>query len=155
MPAPGPATLGRGVVVHAGFPPPPGWSGAPTVTIDEAVLAAPGDTVRRLHAAWAPREPIVIALAVDPQRFRQPQSFDVEPWRLAPDAEPWFDRLHFLTWANTYDARTEVPIWWWAVKAARLAEGAAATPDGPADIVLPDGSPAWVDGGPRSPARPR
>ena len=151
MPAPGPATLGRGVVVHAGFPPPPGWSGAPTVTIDESVLTSPGDTVRRLHAAWASREPIVIALAVDPQRFRQPPSFDVEPWRLAPDAEAWFDRLQFLTWANTYDARTEVPIWWWAVKAARLAEGAAATPDGPADIVLPDGSPAWVDGGPRSP----
>ena len=109
MPAPGPATLGRGVVVHAGFPPPPGWSGAPTVTIDESVLTSPGDTVRRLHAAWASREPIVIALAVDPQRFRQPPSFNVEPWRLAPDAEAWFDRLHFLTWANTYDARTEVP----------------------------------------------
>ncbi len=29
--------------------------------------------------------------------------------------------------------------------------GAEATPDGPADIVLPDGSPAWVDGGPRAP----
>ena len=55
------------------------------------------------------REPIVVALAVDPQRFRQPQSFTVEPWRLAADAEPWYDRLHFLVWANTYDARTETP----------------------------------------------
>ena len=151
MPAPGPARLGRGVVVHVGFPAPPAWSGAPVVTIDEAVLAAPGDTVRRLHAAWASREPVVIALGIDPQRFRQPQSFAVEPWRLAPDAEPWYDRLHFLTWANTYDARTETPIWWWGVKAARLDDGAEATPDGPADIRLPDGSPAWVDGGPREP----
>ena len=37
--------------------------------------------------------------------FREPQAFPVEPWRVAPEAEPWFDRLHFLTWANTYDAR--------------------------------------------------
>ena len=151
MPAPGPAILGRGVVIHAGFPSPASWTDAPVVTIDDAVLDAPGDTVRRLHAAWASREPIVVALAVDPQRFRQPQSFAVEPWRLAADADPWYDRLHFLVWANTYDARTETPVWWWAVKAARLDERAEATPDGPADIRLADGSAAWVDGGPRAP----
>ena len=130
VPAPGPAILGRGVVVHAGFPPPAAWTDAPVVTIDDAVLDAPGDAVRRLHTAWAAREPIVVALAVDPQRFRQPQSFTVEPWRLAADAEPWYDRLHFLVWANTYDARTETPVWWWAVKAARLDDRAEATPDG-------------------------
>ena len=31
------------------------------------------------------------------------------------------DRLHFLVWANSYDARADgEPIWWWARKAARL-----------------------------------
>lgn len=152
MPIPGPTELGRGVVVSAGAAPPAPWRDAPVVTIDDDVLDAPGDTVRRLHAAWAARESIVIALGVDPARFRDPQVFKVEPWRLAPGAEPWLDRLHFLTWANTYDARAGEPVWWWGVKAARVEHGAAATPDGDADVTLPDGTPAWVDGGPRMPA---
>ena len=152
MPAPGPAPLGRGVVVSAGEDPPASWSGAPVVTIDDGVLADPGPTVRRLHEAWGRREPVVIALGTDPAQFRDPQSVPVEPWRVAPEAEPWFDRLHFLTWANTYDARAGDPVWWWGVKAARLDERAVATPDGEADMTLPDGTPAWVDGGPRMPA---
>ncbi len=154
MPVPGPPALGRGVVVSSGAAPPAPWRDAPVVTIDDRVLEAPGETVRRLHAAWAAREPIVVALGIDPARFREPESFPVEPWRVSAQAEPWFDRLHFLTWANTYDARAGEPIWWWGVKAARLDPGAGATPGGPADITLPDGTPAWVDGGPRMPAPP-
>ncbi len=140
--------------MSAGAVPPAPWRDAPVVTIDDAVLADPGPTVRRLHEAWARREPVVIALGIDPAAFREPQAFPVEPWRVAPEAEPWFDRLHFLTWANTYDARAGEATWWWGVKAARLDDGATATPDGAADITLADGSPAWIDGGPRMPAPP-
>jgi ATP-dependent DNA helicase UvrD/PcrA len=154
VPVPGPAALGRGVVVSAGATPPAPWRDTPVVTIDDRVLADAGDTVRRLHDAWARRRPIVIALGTDPATFREPQSFPIEPWRVAPEAEPWLDRLHFLTWANTYDARAGEPVWWWGVKAARLHERAAVTPDGPADVALADDSPAWVDGGPRMPAPP-
>jgi len=151
--APGPDVLGRGVVVADGAPPPPPWSGAPVVVVDEAVLSDPGPVVQRLHAAWAGRERVVVDLRVDPVRFRAPASYPQVPWRLAPTFEPWLDRLHHLVWHNTYDARTGEPIWWWGRKAARL--GATATdelPDGhepvDADVVLPDGTPAWVDGGP-------
>ncbi|MGQ0831550.1 MAG: ATP-dependent helicase, partial [Microthrixaceae bacterium] len=63
-------------------------------------------------------------------------------------AELWLDRLHFLVWANSYDARAPgAPIWWWARKASRL----GATEGGAADVVLADGTPAWIDGGPRAP----
>jgi len=154
MPSPGPPALGRGVVITVGSPVPGPWDGAETVVIDDAVLAAPAAPVDRLHRAWATRRPIVVALAVDPACFRSPESITVEPWRLAPDAEPWFDRLHFLVWANTYDARDGEPVWWWGVKAARLADLATATPDGPGDITLPDGTAAWIDGGPRRPWGP-
>ena len=148
MPPPGPALLGRGVVVMGGAQPPAAWSEAPVVVVDEAGLVDPQATVERLHEAWARRQPIVVQLRVDPARFREPASIDVEPWRLAAAAEPWFDRLHFLVWANTYDARgAGEPVWWWAVKAARLGAEAG----GPADVVLPDGAPAWIDGGPRQP----
>ncbi|MDQ3469979.1 MAG: ATP-dependent helicase, partial [Actinomycetota bacterium] len=154
MPVPGPAAFGRGVVVSSGAAPPAPWSDAPVVTIDDDVLADPAATVVTLHDAWARRQPIVVALGVDPARFRHPESIDTEPWRLAPDAEPWSDRLHFLVWANTYDARAGEPTWWWGVKAARVADGATARVDGVADITLPGGAPAWIDGGPRRPWSP-
>ncbi|HEY7136878.1 MAG TPA: ATP-dependent DNA helicase UvrD2 [Acidimicrobiia bacterium] len=149
MPSPGPSVLGRGVVVRAGSPPPSPWAGAPVVTVDEATLDDPSTTVTALHTAWSARRPVVVALAVDPAAFREPQTWDAAPWTLAAGFEPWFDRLHFLVWANNYDARAGDPVWWWARKAERA--GATATDDGVADVELPSGAPAWIDGGPRGP----
>ncbi len=116
--------------------------------LDDDALAAPASAVDALHRAWSSRTPIVIELAVDPARFRASPSFDEVPWRLGPGFEAWDDRLHFLVWANSYDARSDgAPVWWWARKAARL----GATAAGPGDVTLPDGTPAWIDGGPRAP----
>lgn len=146
-----PSALGRGVIVAAGAPVPPPWEHAPRLTIDEGVLATPAAAVTWLHDAWAARSPVAIELAVDPARFRRPETIEIEPWRLEPDAEPWFDRLHFLVWANNYDGRDGALTWWWGVKAARLSPGAAAG-EGPAgDLVLADGTALWIDGGPRRP----
>ncbi|MDQ3738838.1 MAG: ATP-dependent DNA helicase UvrD2, partial [Actinomycetota bacterium] len=154
MPVPGPAALGRGVIISSGSEVPDPWRDAPVVTIDDVVLADPSATVRQLHEAWYGRRSVVIALGLDPVVFREPQSVTVEPWRLTPGTEPWFDRLHFLVWSNTYDARAGEPVWWWSVKAARIGDGIIATPDGPGDIMLVDGTPVWVDGGPRRPWAP-
>lgn len=113
-------------------------------------METPGPVVERLHAAWQARRPVVIELCVDPAAFRDPVCFAEEPWTLGPGFEPWLDRLHFLVWANNYDARQPGgPRWWWARKALRL--GASPSPVGPGDVILPDGRPAWVDGGPRGP----
>ncbi len=135
---------------------PPDWAGSPVVIVDEAVLAEPDPCVAELHEAWAARRPIVVALAVDPARFREPESWAVEPWTVGPAFEVWLDRLHFLVWANTYDGRNPGdPVWWWGRKAERLGARAGGTGDaGSADVVLPDGRPAWVDGGPRGPVDP-
>lgn len=153
MAAPGPLALGRGVVIDAGQAVPEPWAAAPVVRIDEAELAdeaVAAQVVGKLHRAWAAREPVVIELAVDPARFRDPVEITAEPWELAPELELWHDRLHHLAWANTYDARSGEPIWWWARKAARLG---ATLVDGEAggDVVLADGTVAWIDGGPREP----
>jgi DNA helicase-2/ATP-dependent DNA helicase PcrA len=149
-----PAVLGRGVVVNAGDPVPRPWAGAPEVVVDDDALADPASVVAVLHEAWAARRAVAVRLAVDPARFREPPDIEVaEPWRLDPGFELWHDRLHFLVWANTYDARDGEPVWWWARKAQRL--GAVSAPHAPADgaagadVVLPDGTPAWIDGGPR------
>lgn len=151
MVAPGPPELGRAVLVGAGAAAPEGWTGAERVVVDEAALADPASVVGRLHRAWSEREPVVIELQVDPARFRAPVSHPEEPWRLGAGFEPWLDRLHFLVWANSYDAQQAgPPIWWWARKAGRL--GANPAPEGaPGDVLLPDGALAWVDGGPRTP----
>ncbi len=153
MTAPGPDALARNVVVAAGAVAPAAWAGAEVVVVDEAALADPGPVVRRLHALWAGRRRAVIELGVDPVLFRRPETWRVVPWDLAPSFEPWLDRLHFLVWHNSYDARGGEPIWWWGRKAARL--GGTATdelPDGTApvagDLLLPDGTVAWIDGGP-------
>jgi DNA helicase-2/ATP-dependent DNA helicase PcrA len=120
------------------------------VTIDEAVLSDPAEAVAALHRLWATRQRVVVALDVVPARFSAPEMWSGSPWEYGPDLEAWCDRLHFLVWANTYDARGEgQPIWWWGRKAARA--GATETLGGPADVFLPDGRSAWIDGGPRGP----
>ncbi len=81
---PGPAALGRGVVVGAGQAAPDGWSDAPRVVVDDAALADPGPLVRALHTAWLDRTPVVVELQVDPQVFRRPESVVVEPCELRP-----------------------------------------------------------------------
>ncbi len=127
---------------------PPAWAKAQVVDVDEATMATPAAAVAALHEAWATRTPVVVRLGVDPDRFRAPLSFSGDVWRLAPDLELWADRLHFLMWANAYDARNGIEAtWWWGRKALRL--GASAVGDGAGDVLLPNGSAAWIDGGPR------
>jgi DNA helicase-2/ATP-dependent DNA helicase PcrA len=142
--------LGRGVVVRAGDPVPSRWAQAGVIVVDEGAIAAPAVVVGALHDAWSQRVPTVVSLAVDADHFRAPISVSVAPWELDPNFELWWDRLHFLVWANTYDARGGMePVWWWGRKASRL--GAEVITDGRGDVVLADGTPAWIDGGPRGP----
>ncbi len=147
-----PVALGRGVIINAGAEAPPAWQDAPRVVIDDAAVVAPGHVVAQLHTAWASRQPVVIELVADASSFREPRSYRLAPWEAGARFEPIHDRLHFLVWANNVDARGADPIWWWGRKAERL--GASQCADGSGDVVLPDGRPVWVDGGPRGPLSP-
>lgn len=141
----GAAFLGRSVIVAGGAAPEP-WATCDRIVIDEASLTAPDDAVRALHAAWSTRTPVVIDLRVDPTRFRKPETSDAPIESLDPGFSFAYDALHFLVWANSYDARADgEPIWWWGRKAASL----GATEGGARDVTLPDGSEVWIDGGPR------
>jgi DNA helicase-2/ATP-dependent DNA helicase PcrA len=144
--------LGRGVVINVGQPVPAPWDGAAAVRVDDAALAEPGPVVAELHQAWVSRVPVVVELGVDPEVFRDPRGYTDQPWRLGPEFEPWSDRLHFLVWANTYDARSHpaAPVWWWARKAARIRGVSALDGDSAGDVQLADGTGAWIDGGPRA-----
>ncbi len=139
-----PTVLGRGVVVPAGADPPAPWRDAPRIVVDDDALASPGAAVSALHDHWQRRRPVVVELAAPATDLRAAETEGREPWQVGEGFEFARERLQFLVWANTWDARAGDPIWWWGRKAARL----GAREGGPADVVV-DGTPVWVDGGPR------
>ena len=144
---PGPPSLGRGVVVGPDQPAPPGTpADALRVVVDDTVVAHPSPVVARLHLAWVRREPVVVELAADNTALRAPETTDLAPEQLPHGFTFDRERLHFLLWANNYDARTGEPIWWHGELARRRGGETTAA----ADVVV-DGRPAWADGGPRGP----
>jgi len=145
---PGPEALGRNVVVTAGAETPPGYASARRIVIDDEVLADPGPAVAVLHARWLGRRRTVLELTVDNARAREPETTDTAPYALPRDHAFHREHLHFLTWANSYDLRGSEPHWWHGVLAERRT---AATTSHLADVILPDGRHAFVDGGPRGP----
>ena len=142
-----PEVFGRSVVIEPDAAVPEPWDAASLVLIDEAVLGDPEGAIDRLHRAWSRREAVVIELGVDPSVLRVPETDSRAPYDVGATFVFPLERLHFLVWANSYDARSGSPKWWWAVKA----EANGATVGGPADVYLADGRPAWIDGGPRGP----
>jgi DNA helicase-2/ATP-dependent DNA helicase PcrA len=107
-------------------------------------------TVDALRVDWLARRPRVVLLDRDapwselvaPERESRPL------WVLGPDHRLLHDELAFLIGADLYDARSGEPIWWPARHA--LPCGARLDPHA-ADVLLPDGRTAWIDGGPRGP----
>jgi DNA helicase-2/ATP-dependent DNA helicase PcrA len=143
---PGPAALGRGVIVEAGSAAPDGWTDAERVAVDDAGLADPRETVDRLHALWSSRTPVVVDLRVERAALSAPEHDQRHAYELAPSFDFARERLYFLVRANNYDARDGTPKWGAATEAQRY----GARPGDAADVVLPDGTEAWCDGGPRT-----
>ncbi len=121
------------------------------MVVGDDEVAAPAACLESLHQAWLERRPLVIELAADPAALRVPQRHDGPVYGLTPAFEFALERLQFLVWANNYDARGDEPIWWHGRKAARRCAGRGVVEGGPADIVLADGTPLYVDGGPPDP----
>jgi hypothetical protein len=116
---PGPPELGRGVVVLPGVAPPEPWKGSTRILIDQETLTDPVAALETLHRAWFERRPVVVELAIDSTALREPEVCHQAVHDLSPRFEFSRDRLHFLVWANNYDARNGDPVWWHGRKAAR------------------------------------
>jgi DNA helicase-2/ATP-dependent DNA helicase PcrA len=125
---------------------PPAWAGAPRVVVDAAILAEPGPVVERLRRRADARERTVIELAVEFER--EPMlATDADPHELGATFTFELETLYHVVWDNAVDARDpQRPVW----VGLDVAVAAGATPltDGRGDILLPDGSAAWLDGGP-------
>ena len=144
----GPVGLGRGVVVRAGADIPPEWRDAERVHLDGGDLDAPDRAVAVLRAATHARRPFVVEVAdgATPLLDRPPTSSTDRPaHRLGARHEFPLDELHHLVVSNTIDARDPAAPRWGLVDRSVVL---GATVGGPADVLLPDGSPVWLDGGP-------
>ena len=148
---PGPAPLGRGLVVLPDTAVPAAFDDVPRYVLDAEALAHPGPLAQALHHHWARRQPFVVALAVDNDELRDAETTTRPPWELGA----WFglerERLAHRVWANSWDLRGRTPVWWRGVVATRHTPLTPAPPGAAGDVVLPDGRLAWVDGGPRGP----
>jgi DNA helicase-2/ATP-dependent DNA helicase PcrA len=136
----GPPELGRGIVVLPGTPLDSRWDHVERVLVAEVTES----TVKKLHRAWVERRRIVIELALSVADLRSPESDPRPPYQLQPTFSFLREQLHFLVWANNYDATRGEPIWWYQRLALRL----GARPHAQAEIDWE--GPCWVDGGPRT-----
>ena len=130
---------------------PPAWNGADQCLVDEALLTDPErldgvvDELTRRHFR---RLPSVFRLGVGEDVLAAPEATEAAPYELGAKFTFPLERLLKLVWHNSYDGRGEALVWWWAHKAAARFE---ADVGGPADVALRDGTPVWIDGGPRQP----
>lgn len=120
------------------------------MTVDSAALADTETLLDRLQRAWTGRERLVIELAAD---LPDDPPATGPLWELGPDFELTGERLRHLVFANSVDARPGA-IHPWPLAQTAIDAGARSAGDGSADVVLPDGAPAFCDGGPLEPIAP-
>jgi len=135
----GPPRLGRSLLIGPGQEIPAPWRNAPVV---EASAAAEPSIVERLHQAWRERRAVVIEWtgSLPPAD----SSLDTDFHDLTPTSEPPGERLHFAITANAVNLLGERP----SFDPITLALAAGAELGSTGDVVLPDGTSAWTDGGP-------
>jgi hypothetical protein len=147
----GPSHLGRSVVVDAEQATPELWDVADNHVIARRRLddlALLGETVHELTCRYVDRIPTVFVLDIDSEELNQPETTGAPPYELGGEFTFLRERLTKLIWHNSYDARSGELIWWWAHKAEARLDVAVG---GPADVLTADGTPIWIDGGPRQP----
>ena len=143
----GAPALGRHVLVTPGTRPPAAWAGCDVVQLGAAALVDPTTCVQLLRQAGVERTALVIEIDTEVlAELARPERAGVAPHEAGPRFEFERSTLHHLLVANSVDATGEVPTWWVLQRAIEL--GAEPAGDGRGDVVLPDGSPAWLDGGP-------
>jgi DNA helicase II / ATP-dependent DNA helicase PcrA len=123
--------LGRSVVVSPGQLPPGPW---------KSCQRASGRT-EELEQAWRERVPLVVEVDDEPVDDEVEQA---PVWSLSPSFSFPGERRAHAIFANAVDARPGLTPWRLTEEAVRL----GATAGGPADVVLPNGQPAYCDGGP-------
>lgn len=133
--------LGRSVLVAAGAPAPDAWDGCERVRLGPHSVAGPA--LEELEDAFLERRPLVIEVE-DGWQLPVDESESAPVWSLGPGFSFPGERLRHAALFNSLDARGGETTWRWSGMA--VPQGAES--GGPADVILPDGRPAFIDGGP-------
>jgi DNA helicase-2/ATP-dependent DNA helicase PcrA len=143
----GPDELGRHLVIEPGGVIDGPWAGADRLVVDAATLAAPQHALDRLRSAHHAGTRLVIELATPFEREPMLMT-EAAPYELGPTFAFDLEELHHLVWSNSVDARDPARPVWVGLDRAVGAGATAIEPGGTGDIRLPDGTVAWLDGGP-------
>ena len=136
----GPAELGRNVMVRRGDSAPPGWSDAPRIS-----LTFSNQNLVELRSARLASKSIVIEI---PDGFSNylPEIDVRNPHEVGASHSFLKDEIWHLATSNSIDLRDPSRPRWPLAEAA-LELGARLSGSNRADVILPNGSPAWIDGG--------
>ena len=138
----GPAVLGRNVIVAPGQAAPAQWQHAPRVVIEPSA----GDLVGLLLQSASERTGCVFEVGhATGEQLATPFSTTLPPHAVGPRVRFSSDQLQHLVFSNAIDARATPH---WPLLSLAVRAGARTVTDGRGDIELPDGSRAWLDGGP-------
>ncbi len=143
----GPDELGRHLLIEPGGVIAPPWAGADRLVIDEATLSAPRHALDRLRNAHHAATRVVIELAAEFEREPMLMT-EAAPYELGPTFLFELEELHHLVWVNSLDARDPDRPVWIGLDRAVAAGATAVAPGAAGDVVLPDGTVVWLDGGP-------
>ncbi len=143
----GPDRLARNLVIDVGGVVGMPWSTAHRLVLDAGVVAAPATAIARLRAAAVARERVVIELAAPFEREPMLMT-EAAPYELGPTFAFDLEALHHLVWSNSVDSRNPDHPVWIGLDLAVAAGATAISADAPGDVVLPDGTAVWLDGGP-------
>ena len=138
----GPEWLGRNVIVAPGQAAPSAWVDAPRLTIDPSQ----SELISQLLQAATQRVSHVFELSDAVQsQLSTPFATTLPPHAIGPRVRFTSEQLAHLVTSNSIDARAQ-PTWPLLSLASKA--GARSVNDGIGDIELPDGTRAWLDGGP-------
>ena len=140
----GPVVLGRSLIVRSSQPIPPAWVACPVISVTTKALGT-DDLLMCVRTAYLSRTATVFA--VDDDLAPPAPTIEGEPiWSVAPDHDLTAEDTWDLMMRNGVDLRSGSPRWW--LLDAAVALGATVLEVDDADVALPDGRHAVIDGGP-------
>jgi DNA helicase II / ATP-dependent DNA helicase PcrA len=140
----GPPELGRSLVIRSGEQVPPEWAEHQRFVVDEAVVAAPAELAQVLADRWRSRQGFVVELQAQLPAL---PSVRIPLDECGPGFVLGHDLLVHAVHSNSAQLIDGHVVW----SLAGLAVALGSSAGGRADVVLADGTEAWIDGGPLDP----
>jgi DNA helicase II / ATP-dependent DNA helicase PcrA len=141
--------LGRNVVVQPGQPTPAGWATARHLIVGAGELKEPTVLIAELCRLADERTPCVLEIDDSiADALAAPPTNAMAIHEVGPRFTFELSALHHLVWSNSIDGRDpQQPLW--PLASAAVALGATPLGESAAgDVLLPDGTAVWLDGGP-------